>query len=71
MINGLGDDLGFEKITYLLIMGVMPNDDELAEFKKVLGEARKLPPHFVRDIIMEAPTGDIMKSMMRIRHERA
>ena len=40
-----------------------PCDDELVEFKKVLGEARTLPPHFVRDIIMKAPTGDIMKSM--------
>lgn len=65
LVNGLGDNLGFEKIAYLLIMGVMPNDDELAEFKRVLGEARKLPPHFTRDIIMKAPTGDIMKSMMR------
>ena len=65
LVNALGDNLGFEKIAYLLIMGVMPNDDELAEFKSVLGEARKLPPHFVRDIIMKAPTGDIMKSMMR------
>ncbi|MBR1807466.1 MAG: citrate synthase [Selenomonadaceae bacterium] len=65
LVNGLGDNLGFEKIAYLLIMGVMPNDDELAEFKTILGEARKLPPHFVRDIIMKAPTGDIMKSMMR------
>ena len=65
LVNGLGDNLGFEKIAYLLIMGVMPNDDELVEFKKVLGEACTFPPHFVRDIIMKALTGDIMKSMMR------
>ena len=65
LVNGLGDDLGFEKIAYLLIMGVLPNDDELAEFKNILGEARSLPAHFTRDIIMKAPTGDIMKSMMR------
>lgn len=65
LIEDLGDELGFEKIAYLLIMGVLPDDKELAEFKTVLGEARTLPANFTRDIIMEAPTGDIMKSMMR------
>ena len=65
LINGLGDGLGFEKIAYLLIMGVLPNEQELNTFKNVLGNARRLPPHFTRDIIMKAPTGDIMKSMMR------
>ncbi|MBR1806782.1 MAG: citrate synthase [Selenomonadaceae bacterium] len=43
LFNELGDELGFEKIAYLLIMGVMPTDDELAEFKTVLGEARTFP----------------------------
>ena len=65
LIKNLGDEPGFEKIAYLLIMGVLPDDNELAEFKTVLGEARTLPANFTRDIIMEAPTGDIMKSMMR------
>ena len=65
LIKNLGDELGFEKIAHLLIMGVLPDDNELAEFKKILGEARTLPAHFTRDIIMKAPTGDIMKSMMR------
>lgn len=37
-------------------MGVLPDENELAEFKKVLGEARTLPAHFTRDIIMKAPT---------------
>lgn len=65
LIENLGDELGFEKIAYLLIMGELPNGSELAEFKAVLGAARTLPPYFTRDIIMKAPTGDIMKSMMR------
>ncbi len=65
LVESLGDELGFEKIAYLLIMGVMPSADELVEFKKILGEARSIPSHFTRDIIMKAPTGDIMKSMMR------
>ena len=46
-------------------MGVLPDDNELAGFKTVLGGARTLPANFTRDIIMEAPAGDIMKSMMR------
>ncbi|MBR4641740.1 MAG: hypothetical protein IKO74_03335 [Selenomonadaceae bacterium] len=37
LIENLGNELGFEKIAYLLIMGVLPDDNELAEFKKVLG----------------------------------
>ena len=65
LIENLGDELGFEKIAYLLLMGEIPSDSELAEFKTVLGEARTLPSFFTRDIIMKAPTGDIMKSMMR------
>ena len=65
LVESLGDELGFEKIAYLLIMSVMLDENELAEFKKVLGAARSIPPHFIRDIIMKAPTGDIMKSMMR------
>ena len=65
LIADLGDSLGFEKIAYLLIMGVLPDDKELAGFKTVLGRARTLPANFTRDIIMEAPAGDIMKSMMR------
>lgn len=66
LVKSLGDELGLKKIAYLLIMGIMPKDDELVDFKKILGEARRIPPHFTRDIIMKAPTGDIMKSMMRI-----
>lgn len=69
LIEGLGDDeLGFEKIAYLLIMGKMPNAEELTEFKEVLIDAcnnNSMAPQFTRDIIMQAPTGDIMKSMMR------
>lgn len=64
LVDGLGDELGFEKIAYLLIMGVMPDAAALAEFKNILGEARHLPVNFTRDIIMEALTSDIMKSMV-------
>ena len=41
---------GFEEITYLLLFGELPNPDELASFRELLGSYRSLPTHFVRDI---------------------
>ena len=44
LINGLGDDeLGFEKIAYLLLMGELPTAEQEAEFKELLGGCRILP----------------------------
>lgn len=60
-----GDELGFEAIAYLLLIGELPNEDQLAEFKKELIDQGKLPKYFVRDVIMKASTGDILNSMMR------
>ncbi len=55
----------FEKAAYLLIFGEMPTDDEAAEFTSILGECRCLPTNFTRDVIMKAPSKDIMNSMTR------
>lgn len=57
--------LGFEETAYLLLFNVLPNKDELADFSKVLGKMRKLPTNFVRDVIMKAPSKDIMNTMTR------
>ena len=66
LIGSIGkDEFGFEKAAYLLIFGDMPNEQELAEFCKVLGESRTLPTNFTRDVIMKAPSKDIMNSMTR------
>ncbi|MBO4921599.1 MAG: citrate/2-methylcitrate synthase [Lachnospiraceae bacterium] len=66
LINGLGDDeLGFEKIAYLLLMGELPTDEQEAEFKELLGGCRILPTNFTRDVIMKAPSHDIMNTMTR------
>lgn len=59
------DRFGFEEITYLLVIGSLPTRDELAEFKSLLGKYRNLPLNFVRDIIMKAPSLDIMNTMQR------
>ncbi|MBR4514959.1 MAG: citrate/2-methylcitrate synthase [Lachnospiraceae bacterium] len=66
LINGLGkDELGFEKIAYLLLMGEMPDEEELTQFKEYLTLCRTLPTNFTRDVIMKAPSRDIMNSMTR------
>ncbi len=59
------DEFGFEKIAYLLLLGELPDKDELKEFKKYLRDCRSLPTNFTRDVIMKAPSSDIMNSMTR------
>ena len=66
LIGSIGKgEFGFEKAAYLLMFGSLPNDQELAEFCKVLGESRTLPTNFTRGVIMKAPSKDIMNSMTR------
>ena len=59
------EEYGYEKIAYLLLMGDLPTKQELADFKRTLGDCRSLPTNFARDVIMKAPSGDIMNSMTR------
>ena len=56
---------GFEEITYLLLFGELPTSRQLAEFNGVLSSYRTLPGSFVRDIIMKAPSSDMMNSLAR------
>ena len=56
---------GFEEVIYLLIFGVLPNKEELEDFKKLLFSMRPLPNNFVRDIIMKASSTDMMNSLAR------
>ncbi|MBQ7751687.1 MAG: citrate synthase [Clostridia bacterium] len=56
---------GFEEIAYLLIFGEQPKKEDLEEFKHDLGVYRLLPTSFVRDIIMKAPSGDMMNTLAR------
>lgn len=66
LIQSIGEDeLGFEKIAYLLLLGELPDADEYREFKEMIGECRQLPTNFTRDIIMKKPGADIMNSMTR------
>ena len=66
LIGGLSkDEYGFEKIAYLLLMGEMPGQEESREFSELIGQCRSLPTNFTRDVIMKAPSEDIMNSMTR------
>ncbi|MCI7323375.1 MAG: citrate/2-methylcitrate synthase [Lachnospiraceae bacterium] len=58
-------EFGFEKAAYLLLFGQLPTESEQKEFTKILGESRTLPTNFTRDVIMKAPSRDIMNSMTR------
>ena len=67
LVKGFLSDehFGFEEITYLLLFGELPNEKELSVFHDLLVERRTLPPTFVRDVIMKAPSRDMMVSLSR------
>lgn len=66
LVNCIGDNgYGFERIAYLLLFGEMPSTEELKDFCKIMAQSRTLPTNFTRDVIMKAPTKDIMNSMTR------
>ncbi len=56
---------GFEEVCYLLLFGNLPNQRELDEFQAMIAEYRQLPTNFVRDIIMKAPSQDMMNMLAR------
>ena len=56
---------GFEETTYLLLFGELPNAKELKDFQVMLAERRMLPPNFFRDVIMKAPSQDMMNNISR------
>lgn len=59
------DRFGFEECAYLLLFGRLPNKTELEEFVSVLAHHRTLPDGFVRDIILKAPSANIMNKLAR------
>ncbi|OYP44227.1 citrate synthase [Lachnotalea glycerini] len=67
IVNGFIEDdrFGFEEVTYLLLFGKLPTKKELIDFTTVLSNYRTLPTSFVRDIIMKAPSQDMMNTLAR------
>ncbi|NLP47348.1 MAG: citrate/2-methylcitrate synthase [Clostridiales bacterium] len=56
---------GYEEVVWLLLFGRLPNSDQLSQFKKILSKCRELPEDFIEDMIMKAPSPDIMNKMAR------
>ena len=56
---------GYEQCAYLLLFGELPTQEKLDTFKQFLGEFRALPEHFTEDMIMKAPSSDIMNKIAR------
>ena len=67
LINSATEDkrFAFEECAYLLLFDKLPDKKELGDFNKLLGFYRSLPTSFVRDIIMKAPSKDMMNTLAR------
>lgn len=59
------NQFGFEETVYLLLFGDLPKKNEFDEFKSLLASYRTLPTGFVRDLILKAPSNDIMNALSR------
>lgn len=55
----------FEEVTYLLLFGSLPTKRQLNQFIGILGGLRELSGHFVRDVIMKAPSSNIMNALQK------
>ena len=56
---------GFEEVSYLLLFGNLPTEQEYNDFHETVGSYRTLPTNFVRDVVMKAPTNDMMNTLAR------
>ena len=67
IVNGFVEEnrFGFEETVYLLLFGSLPDKTQLVDFRAMLSRYRTLPTNFVRDIIMKAPSFDMMNTLAR------
>lgn len=56
---------GFEEVTFLLIFGYLPKKEELDKFSEILANSRNLPEGFTEDMILKAPSNNIMNKLAR------
>ena len=59
------DRFGFEEVAWLLLFGSMPSQKQLDSFCSLLAQCRELPEDFIEDMIMKAPSPDIMNKLAR------
>lgn len=67
LVKGYMEDnrFGFQETAYLLLFGNLPNKDQLKDFQKLISQYQKLPENFARDVILNAPSKDIMNGLAR------
>lgn len=66
LIEGFeGKKFGFEETTYLLLFGELPTENQLNTFKGILGDMQELSAKFIRDVIMKAPSANIMNALQK------
>ena len=65
LVNGFENSnrFGFEETIYLLLFGVLPDQNELDHFTNLLSFNRRLPADFMEDVVLKAPNKDIMNAM--------
>ena len=59
------DRFGFEEVVYLLMFGKLPTADQYEQIKRILAKYRNLPHYFTRDVILKAPSKDMMNALAR------
>ncbi|MCR4843201.1 MAG: citrate/2-methylcitrate synthase [Eubacterium sp.] len=66
LLNGRkGKPYKFEEATYLLLFGNLPSQRQLTDFVKILTDLQELSSQFVRDVIMKAPSENIMNALQK------
>lgn len=67
LVNGFmkRNEYGFEEITYLLLFGKLPDRKQMEEFREILASSMTLPKNFARDVILKAPSKDIMNTLTK------
>lgn len=67
LVRGFSSEnrFGFEEVAYLLLFDELPTKEQLKDFCNLLSSYRSLPTSFVRDIIMKAPSKDMMNTLAR------
>ncbi|MCD7948428.1 MAG: citrate/2-methylcitrate synthase [Oscillospiraceae bacterium] len=67
LIDGFSGEhrFGFEETAYLLLLGDLPTRGQLTEFEQLLARSHTLPPMFTEDMILKAPSPDVMNKLGR------
>jgi len=67
IVEGFQNDkrYGYNEVAYLLLFGDLPNAEQIRQFRGMLDLCRELPDSFMENMILKAPTPDIMNSLAR------